>query len=341
MDSASSAQPLGRSISGRDSREEEGTEQRRVRASEGSSRLASAITSSNQRSLGGNVEGRASGTSSLSPLPAHRRRRREPSPPLALRAEEGSRGDLREGETSQAGGVRAEALAQETRTSTGRGSEQRRPTKRRRAAGVTMRPDGTAVSSLNGSGPLSNGSSPSPSRKAVSNSLNGHGSIQATNGAAHHANGAVQSPPQDLSSNYYGHDRGEVTRILIQSLLDLGYTGAAGQLSRESGYELESPSVAAYRNAILEGEWNEAELILLSSHPPDGGGVHIGNGLHKSSRGIVLAEGADRSGMLFLMRQQKFLELLENRDVGTALMVLRQELRPLGQSYDRLHFLAG
>ncbi len=120
--------------------------------------------------------------------------------------------------------------------------------------------------------------------------------------------------------------------------MDLGYTGAAASLSRESGFELESPAVAAFRNAILEGQWTEAEGILLGSHPSDGGG---GSSDHAyPAEGLVLAEGADRNEMLFWMRQQKFLELLEQRDLGSALRVLRQELTPLHHDINRLHFLS-
>jgi WD repeat-containing protein 26 len=127
-----------------------------------------------------------------------------------------------------------------------------------------------------------------------------------------------------------------VTRILIQGLLDMGYNGAAASLSHESGFELESPSVAAFRIAILEGQWTEAENLLLGSH--DGG---RGDGPYDrlEDNGLVLAEGADRGQMLFWMRQQKFLELLEHRELSLALMVLRQELTPLNHDVHQLHLL--
>jgi hypothetical protein len=169
--------------------------------------------------------------------------------------------------------------------------------------------------------------------------MNGHSSPSIANGSTpSHQNGSVQPVQAQYPQVYYGHDREEVTRILIQGLMDLGYNGAAASLSRESGFELESPAVAAFRNAILEGQWTEAEGILLGSHPSDGGG-----GVNDHSypvEGLVLAEGGDRNEMLFWMRQQKFLELLEQRDLGSALMVLRQELTPLHHDINRLHFLS-
>lgn len=134
-------------------------------------------------------------------------------------------------------------------------------------------------------------------------------------------------------TGYYGHDREEVTRILIQALTDLGYNGAASSLSQESGYNLESPSVAAFRNAVLQGAWNEAEELLFGGSTEEGGVSISGNGL-------VLQEGVDKNVMRFWLRQQKFLELLEQRDTGTALMVLRLELTPLYQDTIKLHFLS-
>lgn len=160
------------------------------------------------------------------------------------------------------------------------------------------------------------------------------------------------------SGPFFGHDREEVTRILIQSLTDLGYHGAASSLSRESGYELENPSVAAFRDAILSGEWTEAEALLFgSSHEPtqeDGeGGVTLKNHGDKQNRwsggsttrgsqqGLPLSESANKKEMLFEIRQQKYLEFLEQRDIGSALTVLRTELTPNHTDTQHLHEITG
>lgn len=187
-----------------------------------------------------------------------------------------------------------------------------------------MRADGL---STNGFSQASNGSV-STSRKA---SLNGRATTSA-NGESH-GNGAGKSP---ASSTYYGHNREEVTRILIQSLHELGYGGAASMLSAESGYELETLGVATFRSAVLGGRWSEAERILIQSFK---------NGASNNEKAppeedLLLVENADRNEMLFYLRQQKFLELLEARDVASALTVLRQELTPLNYDIDRLHALS-
>lgn len=191
--------------------------------------------------------------------------------------------------------------------------------------------------------------SPSPSQ-AFSNGSNGvsprrAGTAKAANGASStHTNGNAST----LSATFFGHDREEVTRILIQGLTDLGYNGAAGALSDESGFELEGPTVAAFRNSVLQGEWAEAEALLFGTDDVDGGYGYVGGKRPERTekwssaqvQGLTLAEGANKDEMRFWMRQQKYLELLEARDLNSALMVLRQELTPLHQDRNRLHALS-
>ena len=182
-----------------------------------------------------------------------------------------------------------------------------------------------------------NGSPLSTMHKAgASKSMNGHSAT--ANGFPTYTNGSVI---RGKPLNFYGHDREEVTRLLIQGLGDLGYHEAANRLSQESGYEVESPSVAAFRHAVLQGEWSEAESLLFGSYTSDeGGGVSISNGDPHYHQGLTLAQSADRDELKFKMREQKYLELLEERDLGNALMVLRQELTPLHQDTGKLHSLS-
>lgn len=135
------------------------------------------------------------------------------------------------------------------------------------------------------------------------------------------------------SEKYFGHDREEVTRILIQALSDMGYNAAAESVSHDSGFQLESPTVAAFRNAVLDGNWNEAEQLLNGATASGGRTNHSGNGL-------VLTNVADRDVMRFWIRQQKLLELLEERETSHALLILRTELTPLYRDTQRLHFLS-
>lgn len=203
--------------------------------------------------------------------------------------------------------------------------------RKRRREGSRMRLEGESSNSNGNSRVYSNGSS-SPLHKAVvSNSANGTSrSPPSMNGSS--TNGHNGS--SKLKPTYFGHDREEVTRLLIQSLTDLGYNGAAASLSTESGFDLESPAVAAFRNAVLQGEWASAEELLFggtAAEPEGGVSIH---------GGLTLQDGVDKNILRFWLRQQKFLELLEQRDAGRALMVLRFELTPLYQDTAKLHFLS-
>ena len=274
----------------------------------------------------------------LIPITTRRRRRRSSSSPETAQAEPSSeiRGlnDISEDreDARDEAGVAASRLIREGPSSP----------KRARLMSRTMRQDSEpSNSNSNGARHYSNGSSRSPPQKAtVSTTTNGHS--PATNGASSsYTNGSSPSIIRTKNPTFYGHDREEIARLLIQTLGDLGYHGAAGRLGEESGYELESPSVAAFRHAVLQGEWPEAESLLFGSRLSDeGGGVSISNGHPPRHRGLVLAEGADASELKFRMRQQKYLELLEKRELEIALTVLRQELTPLHRDQAKLHALS-
>ncbi|KAI0537781.1 WD40-repeat-containing domain protein [Xylaria digitata] len=196
------------------------------------------------------------------------------------------------------------------------------PSKRRRAE-VTMLADADGSGATNGrSRSYANGKS--SQRLPIAATANGtHKSGSSKNGAS------KPRPPE----KYFNHDREEVTRILIQALSDMGYHSAAQDVSETSGYELESPTVASFRTAILEGDWAEAEELL---------DITVSSSEVGSSRdsGLVLAPGADRTIMRFWIRQQKYLELLERKEHDKALMVLRNELTSLYRDTCKLHFLS-
>ena len=223
------------------------------------------------------------------------------------------------------------------------GRRERAPSpKRPRLMSRDMRVDpDKSNSSSNGTRYHTNGSYLPPIQKALpSITSNGYG--RSANGHSSYTNGSTPVTTKQRPPDFFGHDREEVSRLIIQALIDLGYHDTANRLVQESGYELESPSVAAFRHAILDGEWSEAEALLFGSHRSDtGGGVSISNGNGDHFEGLVLAEGVDKNGLRFLLRRQKYLELLEDRDHGSALMVLRQELTPLHQDVGQLHILSG
>ncbi|KAL8829752.1 MAG: hypothetical protein Q9170_006038 [Blastenia crenularia] len=253
--------------------------------------------------------------------PPNSRRRRRSSSLVPLQAEVSSEGQssvntVTEEEAYAGGATNRSRLIAETSPAR----------KRPRLETRDMRYD--PEQSSNNSHHVSNGSQhPLYQKSAVSNGTNGQNT---TNGhTSPHRTGQNPSIARSSPRSFFGHDVEEVTRLLIQGLDDLGYHGAADKLSQESGFEVESSTVGQFREAVLQGDWEEAEVLLLGSEPPDGGGgVSIRNGDH---RGLKLIDGADREEIRFHLKTQKYLELLENGDLGRALLVLRQELRPLEQ----------
>ncbi|KAI8855164.1 WD40-repeat-containing domain protein [Chytridium lagenaria] len=114
------------------------------------------------------------------------------------------------------------------------------------------------------------------------------------------------------------HAKNEVVRLITQALNDLGYKNAASTLEKDSGITLESESVGRFRQALLGGEWESAEKLMLSLDIPK-------NSLKTMS---------------FLIRQQKYLELLESKQYKVALRVLRKEVSPTCPSPLMLHALS-
>ncbi|MCJ1352963.1 MAG: hypothetical protein MMC33_002947 [Icmadophila ericetorum] len=211
--------------------------------------------------------------------------------------------------------------------------------KRQRLVGSDMRldTDSTNGNSNAGANGARNGTALLSQKLKSAAATNDH--AHSTNGVATYTNGTA--PGKSKRMNWFGHDREEVTRLLIQGLNDLGYRDTADRLVRESGFELEIPAVAAFREAVLRGDWAEAESLLFGAQVPDtGGGVSISNDNATQYHGLELADGVDRDELKFELRRQKYLELLEKRDLGGALMVLRQELTPLNQDTGQLHVLS-
>ncbi|KAJ9085683.1 hypothetical protein DSO57_1011604 [Entomophthora muscae] len=108
----------------------------------------------------------------------------------------------------------------------------------------------------------------------------------------------------------------EVVRLLIQTLNDLGYRESSSTLEKETGIEFESEKVSIFRTRVLEGNWGEVEKLLP----------------------VLNIE--DNPNVLFLIRQQKFLELLESKLPHQALQTLQLELTTLDHNVERRHFLS-
>lgn len=131
-----------------------------------------------------------------------------------------------------------------------------------------------------------------------------------------HSNKTLATSSAD-SGDYQGHDRNEVTRLITQAMYDLGYSNVAKQLELESGLPIEVPSVVAFRSAILNAEWDQAEALLLS---------------------LDLQPNADLDYLSFLIRRQQYLELLEAQNTKSALHILRTKISVLPYDSNEIGF---
>ncbi|KAF9932513.1 hypothetical protein BGZ67_004708 [Mortierella alpina] len=114
-----------------------------------------------------------------------------------------------------------------------------------------------------------------------------------------------------------GFSRHELVRLMVQSLQSLGYTHSAQELEAESGFHLESAAVTRFRQCVLRGDWSEVERLT----------------------GDLNLDPTHLVPVKFLIREQKFLEELEARQIKSALVVLRSELTPLSHNMERVHTL--
>nr|KAJ3409592.1 hypothetical protein HK105_003062 [Polyrhizophydium stewartii] len=130
----------------------------------------------------------------------------------------------------------------------------------------------------------------------------------------------LRAIPRRKPAAAMGHRERELVRLIMQSLHELGYSDSAMCLQQESGLVLESPLVSHFRNGVLAGDWSLVERLIpqMEMLPPTDGEREV----------------------KFLVRQQKFLELLERQEVKRALSVLRGEIAPLGMPSSRLHELS-
>ncbi|KAK9463915.1 WD40-repeat-containing domain protein [Lipomyces oligophaga] len=119
--------------------------------------------------------------------------------------------------------------------------------------------------------------------------------------------------------DYHGVSKLETTRLIIQALHEMGYSSAAAVLETESACSINSPEVSAFKAAVLDAQWTEAERLLGA---------------------LELKPTADVVSLKFLIRQQKYLEALEQRDLAGALSILHNELTVLKYDVSRLHLLS-
>lgn len=157
-----------------------------------------------------------------------------------------------------------------------------------------------------------------------------------------HPHALPSHPPWPLISDI---DREEIVRLLLQSLKEIGYPAAAMTLEVESGFTLDpSPEITSFRQNILSGNWldvnellqreyfkycdqsDQAEYTPCQLSPTSMKHESCDSRISQSLFGV---DGHVLKLARFLVMQEKYLELLESRQIRKALVVLRSEIAPL------------
>ncbi|KAK9865403.1 hypothetical protein WJX84_007229 [Apatococcus fuscideae] len=152
---------------------------------------------------------------------------------------------------------------------------------------------------------------------------NGHAGPNQCNGSHHDASDSEQAVG-DLevwlgSPGQPRINRAEYIRIIQQALHGLGFKDVAQQLERSSGVQYQAREVTHFRDAIVQGDWDEAVRLLGR---------------------LKLSNSESFSKAKFLLLEQKYLEAIQARELTTAVKCLRSELAPLKLEPERLHQLA-
>lgn len=128
------------------------------------------------------------------------------------------------------------------------------------------------------------------------------------------SNGPSNDGDKDTSAFYFGHNKNEVSRLIMQALIDLGHSEIALEMEKATKLDIELPIITRFRSAVLGGDWDLCESLLA---------------------GIQLRHNVYPKYPNFLIRRQEFLELLQQKKTREALTVLRTKistcLEPTGQ----------
>ncbi|XP_050381930.1 WD repeat-containing protein 26 homolog [Argentina anserina] len=113
--------------------------------------------------------------------------------------------------------------------------------------------------------------------------------------------------------------RVEFVRLIAKALYSLGYNKSGARLEEESGIPLHSPVVNRFMEQILSGNWDESVVMLQK---------------------IGLSDENVAKSASFLILEQKFFELLDEKKDMDALKTLRTEIAPLCINASRVRELS-
>lgn len=138
-----------------------------------------------------------------------------------------------------------------------------------------------------------------------------HDLIDSNGTSATSSNSAATFNAESISQLFPEIDNNELTRLIIQSLSDLGFEKSSQTLKAESGLELDSPIINNFIAYIKDGDFQQAEEIIDDLNLVD------------DSPGV-------KKKIKFLIKREKFLECLYSETSGhIALKILRNEIGTL------------
>ncbi|CAM9020003.1 unnamed protein product [Wickerhamomyces anomalus] len=138
-----------------------------------------------------------------------------------------------------------------------------------------------------------------------------HDLIDSNGTSATSSNSAATFNAESISQLFPEIDKNELTRLIIQSLSDLGFEKSSQTLKAESGLELDSPIINNFIAYIKDGDFQQAEEIIDDLNLVD------------DSPGV-------KKKIKFLIKREKFLECLYSETSGhIALKILRNEIGTL------------
>ncbi|KAH3688839.1 hypothetical protein WICPIJ_000174, partial [Wickerhamomyces pijperi] len=133
---------------------------------------------------------------------------------------------------------------------------------------------------------------------------------------------------QEIASSFPQINQTEVTKLIIQTLTDLGYHKASDSLKKESGLSIESPDINEFINCLKDGEWIQAieripnlKLCLdphmrrLSFIKDD---MSTGEEDEDLMKDIEEEEQQIRTLIKFLIQRERFLEKLYSEDESSS-----------------------
>ncbi|OMH84571.1 WD repeat-containing protein 26 [Zancudomyces culisetae] len=122
---------------------------------------------------------------------------------------------------------------------------------------------------------------------------------------------------EGLSDSKYKDE--QLVRLMLQELSELGYVDTFKMLEQESGYKLESQTIHDFKNAVLDGRWEDVEQQLQN----------------------VQLNPKNKSNMVwFLIKRQQYLEAIEDGKIRHALIILQNELSLWSEHSSQLHELS-